>query len=191
MKSVLTAILTDPEARAGDTAPLPSGGHLREPILWLTAAMRGLGYVNIDPNNYYQYLSNYTGALGEVVYQSPAVFNFFPPGYTIPGTTLNAPEFGLENTASVTDRLTLADELVNNDIIGFNVDLSTTSPLGKLASSSSALVGALNTLFMHSNMDSQTRAAIVAEVASVPDLAQRVRIGAFLVLTSSEYKVLH
>ena len=49
MQAVLTAIFTDPEARAGDTAMQASDGHLREPILWLTAVMRGLGYVNDDP----------------------------------------------------------------------------------------------------------------------------------------------
>jgi uncharacterized protein (DUF1800 family) len=193
MKSVLTAILTDPEARAGDTAPLPSGGHLREPILWLTAAMRGLGYVNIDHNDFYQYLSNYTGDLSEWPYASPSVFNFFSPGYVIPGTTLNAPEFGLENTASVTDRLTLADELMNNDITGFNADLSATSPLGKIAAiqGPAALVNALSALFLDGAMDPATAAAITSEVATVTDPAQRLRLGAYLTLTSSEYKVMH
>jgi len=193
MPSVLTAIFTDPEARAGDTAPQASDGHLREPILWLTSAMRGLGYVNIDPNSYYQYLSDYSGALSEVVYQSPSVFNFYPPGYVVPGTALNAPEFGLENTASVTDRLTLADQLVNNQINGFNVDMSATSPLGKIETSSgpTGLVNALSSLFLYGEMDPATAAAIASEVSNVTDPAQRLRLAAYLVLTFSEYKILH
>ena len=191
MQAVLTAIFTDPEARAGDTSPQASDGHLREPILWLTAVMRGLGYVNVNPNDYYQYLSGYTQALGELPYQSPAVFNFFPPGYVISGTTLNAPEFALENTGSVSDKLSLADKLVDNIITGFNVDLSATSPLGQLASVPANLVGGLNTLFMHSQLDAQTQAAIVAEVAGISDLAQRVRVATYLVITSSQYKILH
>ena len=193
MQAVLTAIFTDPEARAGDTSPQTTDGHLREPILWLTDAMRGLGYVNVDPNNFYQYLSNYSGALGEWPYQSPAVFNFFPPSYVIPGTTLNAPEFGLENTASVTVRLTQADQLVNNKITGFNVDLSATSPLGQIAVSQgpSGLVSALNALFLYNTMDANTITAITNEISSVTNPAQQVRIAAYLVLTSSEYKILH
>ena len=111
MQAVLTEILTDPEARAGDTGPQPSDGHLREPILWMTGVMRGLGYVNVDPNNYWDNLSTHSLASASGPLASPSVFNFFPPSYVIPGTTLNAPEFGLENTASVMDRLTLADNL--------------------------------------------------------------------------------
>ncbi len=190
MQAVLSALFTDPEARAGDTAAQPSDGRLREPILWLTSVMRGLGYVNVDSNNFYQYLSNYSGALGEWPYQSPAVFNFFPLGYVIPGTTLNAPEFGLENTASVTDRLTLADELVNNEITGFNVDLSATSTLGQIASSPANLVQALNVLFCHSRMSTTTNNAIIADISGISSLAQRVRVAVYLVITSSGYKVL-
>ena len=190
MQAVLTAILTDPEARAGDTAPQPSDGHLREPILWLTAVMRGLGYTNIDPNNFYQPLSNYTNLMNEVPFLSPSVFNFFPPSYVVPGTALNAPEFALENTASVPQRLAVADYLVNNFVMGFNVDLSATSPLGQLAANPSALVNELDALFTHSQMDAATKAAIVAEVVSISDAAQRVRIATYLVISSSAYKVL-
>ena len=43
MKAVINAILTDTEARAGDTSPSFDGGHLREPMLYMTDVMRGLG----------------------------------------------------------------------------------------------------------------------------------------------------
>ncbi len=36
MQAVIRAILEDPEARAGDTDPTYDGGHLREPMLWIT-----------------------------------------------------------------------------------------------------------------------------------------------------------
>jgi uncharacterized protein (DUF1800 family) len=193
MQAVLTAIFTDPEARAGDTAPQASDGHLREPILWVTDAMRGLGFVNVDPNNYYQFLSRYTTVLGEVPYRAAAVFNFFPPSYVIPGTTLNAPEFGLENTASVTDRLTLADTMVNNNLWRFNVDLSATSPLGQVLVSQgpAALVNALNSLFLYGTMNQNAVAAITSEISTVTNPAQAVRLAVYLVITSSEYKILH
>ena len=45
LKAVITAILTDPEARAGDdpsAAVNPAFGHMREPILFMTNIMRGL-----------------------------------------------------------------------------------------------------------------------------------------------------
>ena len=45
MKAVLTAILTDPEARAGDdpgATPNPAFGHMREPVLFMANILRGL-----------------------------------------------------------------------------------------------------------------------------------------------------
>ena len=156
--------------------------------------MRGLGYVNVDPNDYYHYLSDRTQPLGEIPFTSPAVFNFFPPNYVIPGTTLNAPEFALENTASVTDRLTLADQLVNNNNVGFNVDLSATSPLGQILVSQgpAALVDALSALFVYHTLDLNTEEAITNEIASIKNNpAQQVRVAAYLTITSSEYKILH
>ena len=193
MQSVLTAIFTDPEARAGDTAPQASDGHLREPVLWLANVMRALGFVNLDPNNYYRYLSEDTAVLNEVPYASPAVFNFFPPTYVIPGTALTAPEFGLENTASVTDRMSLADTIVNNNLWDFNIDLSETSPLAltAIAHGSAALVQQLNDLFLYGTMDTATANAIVHECTTIKDPAQKVRVAVYLVITSSEYKILH
>ena len=171
MQAVLTAIFTDPEARAGDTAEQPSDGHLREPILWITGVWRGLGFVNVDPNNYWESLSNLSAGLSERPYQSPAVFNFFPPSYVIPGTSLNAPEFGIENTANVMGRLSLANDLLFNTITAFNVDLSPTSPLGKIWESQgpAGVVKALNNLFLYGTMDEATAAAITNEMFTAPE----------------------
>jgi hypothetical protein len=106
---------------------------------------------------------------------------------------LNAPEFGIENTASVTDRVNLADELTSNTVVGFNVDLSATSPLGQIAVSQgpAGLVSALNNLFLYGTMDSQTSAAITSEISKIVNPAQQVRVASYLVITSSEYKILH
>ncbi len=196
MQAVLIAILTDPEARAGDTAPQASDGHLREPILWVSGVMRGLGFVNTDPNGFWNNISySLTGPLNEIPYQSPAVFNFFPPSYVVPGTSLNAPEFSLENTANVTTLLTAANTMVMNSVGGFNVDLSATSPLGQILTKQgpTALVHELNQRFLHGTMDSSTAAAITSEIKTAPgtDAAQQVRLAVYLVITSTEYKILH
>ncbi|AXC10928.1 hypothetical protein ACPOL_1582 [Acidisarcina polymorpha] len=191
MVAVITAIITDPEARAGDTEPIATSGHLTEPVLWITSVMRGLGFVSVDPHDDYQLLSNYSGVLGEWPYQAESVFNFFPPSYVIPGTDLNAPEFGVENTASVTDRMTLADDMVRNALDSFNVDLSATSPLGKLAHNPASLVDALGTLFMHGMMDPNVRSVIINEVSTITNPEQRVRIATYLVITLTQYKIQH
>jgi uncharacterized protein (DUF1800 family) len=199
MKAVITAILMDTEARAGDTNPNADGGHLREPVLWLTDLMRGLGFTNNDAtagndvvaNASYNTVGNYTATLSEKPYASGSVFNFFPPEYIIPGTRTNAPEFGLENTASAVLRLSLANTVVYNGISGFKVDLSATSPLGALASNPGNLVDTLGMIFMHGQMSSQMRSAIVSHISTLTDMGQRVRVATYLVITSSQYKIEH
>jgi uncharacterized protein (DUF1800 family) len=191
MKAVLTAILTDDEARAGDTNASFDGGHLREPILFLTAMVRALGFQNTNTNGSYDSLSNYSNTLNERPYRANSVFNFFPPDYVIPATALNAPEFGIENTATATLRESLADSIVNNKISGFSVDLSSTSTLGKLAANPAALVTALDTLLMHSQMPTNMQTTIIDAITPLTSNAQRVRIALYLILTSSQYKVIH
>jgi uncharacterized protein (DUF1800 family) len=203
MKAVITAILTDKEARGGDTDATAEGGHLREPVLWFTNLIRGLGFTNNDvtagndvvANASFNTLGNYTSTLSEKPYASPSVFNFFPPEYVIPGSSTNAPEFSLENTASAVLRLSLANNVVFNKVSGFTVDLSATSTLGKIAATPTTgpgdLVDALGMLFMHGQMSSQMRTAIVNHISIFTDPAQRVRVAAYLVITSSQYKILH
>jgi hypothetical protein len=191
MQAVTRAILEDTEARAGDTDPLFDGGHLREPMLWITNFLRAVGFTNTDANGSYFALSNRSNALGERPFRSASVFNFFPPGYVIPQSTLNAPEFELENTASAILRLSLANALVNNNIAGFNVDLSATGTLGQIAAASpDQLVDTLSVMFMHGQMPAQMRSEIVNSIG-VLGAAQRVRVAAYLVISSPQYKVMH
>jgi uncharacterized protein (DUF1800 family) len=191
MQAVIRAILTDSEARAGDTNASYNGGHLREPILFLTAMMRALNFTNTDTNSAWFSLSNYSNTLSERPYRANSVFNFFPPDYVIPATTLNAPEFANENTATAVLRLSLADSIVNNKISSFNVDLSSTSVLGTMATNPATLVSYLSMLLMHSQMPVSMDTAIVNAITPLTSNAQRVRVAIYLIVTSSQYKVIH
>jgi len=153
---------------------------------------------DVIANASYNTVGNYTSPLGEKPYTSGSVFNFFPPNYVIPGTTFNAPEFGQENTATAVLRLSLANTLVYNGVSGFTVDLSKTSALGITASAtgnamtdSGNLVDSLGVIFMHGQMPTQMRTAIVNHIATLTDPAQRVRVATYLVITSSFYKIEH
>jgi uncharacterized protein (DUF1800 family) len=191
MQAVITAILTDQEARAGDTNSSFDGGHLREPVLFITAMMRGLAFTNTDVNGSYFSLSSQSTKLSEEPYRSGSVFNFFPPSYVIPGTTLNAPEFDIENTATSILELSLADSIVNNKINSFTVDLSATGTLGTMAANPTTLVNYLSMLFMHSQMPSNMQSTIVSTITPLTNNAQRARIATYLVITSSQYKIIH
>jgi hypothetical protein len=167
-------------------------------MLYVTNVLRGLGFTNTDPNGYYSSLSNYSTLLSEKPYTSGSVFNFFPPNYIIPATTTNAPEFSIENSASAILRLTVADDLVNNKIASFNVNLNATSALGMMASAtgnpttdSTNLVIALGTIFMHGQIPAQMQTDIVNHVATLTNIPERVRVATYLVITSSLYKIEH
>jgi uncharacterized protein (DUF1800 family) len=198
MKAVITAILTDPEARAADTNPAEDGGHLREPILYFAGILRALQFTNTNSQGRYDIATSYTEPLGEIPYGAPSVFNFFPPSYVIPGTTINAPEFAQENTAAAMVRLNLADTIVRNHLTSFNIDMGQTSVLGQIASStgfaavdSANLVNALDILFTHAQMPVAMKAAIVAHVSQLPVIGQRVRVATWLVISSNFYQIEH
>lgn len=195
MKAVLTAILTDSEARAGDTNSSAGTGHLREPMLYLASAMRALGFANTNTDTTdlwsYRGLSNYSSPLGEQPMRSPSVFNFYPPEYVIPASTLNAPEFGLENTASVNLRLTLANTISQGKLSNFAADFSKTGTLGTIAADPGKLADTLSVLLMHGQMPAAMRTVIVNTVTPLTDNGQRVRIAVYLILSSSLYKVMH
>jgi uncharacterized protein (DUF1800 family) len=198
MKAVITAILNDPEARAADTEPTVDGGHLREPILYFTGILRALQFTNVSPQGSYFIASSYTAPLGQTPYAAGSVFNFFPPGYVIPGTAINAPEFAQENTASAIARLNLADSIVRNHLTSFNIDMSATSFLGQIASAtgnaatdSANLVNTLNILFVHDQMPAAMISAIVTNAALLTDIGQRVRVSTWLVIGSDFYQIEH
>ncbi len=81
MKAVIAAILLDPEARRGDnTATAVATDGRREPILYITNLVRTFGAISDGATPL-----NVATALSEAPLRSPSVFNFFPPGYVIPG----------------------------------------------------------------------------------------------------------
>ena len=192
MKAVITAILTDQEARAGDTNASFDGGHLREPVLFLTGMVRALDFTNTDVNGSWFNLASQGFNLNQEPYYANSVFNFFPPNYVIPGTTINAPEFDIENTATVTLRESLANNIVNNGLGSFTTsDLTATGVLGTMAANPTTLVNYLNTLFMHSQMPTAMQTAIVSAITPLTSNAQRARVAVFLVVTSPQYKIIH
>jgi hypothetical protein len=203
MKAVLTAIIMDQEARAGDiqtgdqadASPAIDGGHLREPLLWTANLVRGLGATQTNPSDPYPFVNfmDDLSNLGEAPFSQTSVFNYFPPQYVIPQADINSPEFGLENTGSIIPRLSLTDQIIHNIVPGLTVDLSATSGIGKNAANPPQLADYLGMLFMHSQMPADMRSDLIAAVSAIPatSLQSRAQIAVFLVVTSSQYKIIH
>ncbi len=192
LKAVITAILTDPEARAGDepsTAVSPTFGHMREPILFMTNILRGLNATVGPTSNIYGDAS----LMGESLFHSPSVFSYFSPEYRIAGGLLG-PEFQIYSTATVADRA----DLVNSALYG-RLDKSTRvdlSPFERKAASASWLTDYISYVFLHHSMpaaltQAATEAANAATEANPADAAKAMAQAAlYVVLTSGEYQII-
>ena len=92
LAKVITAILTDPEARQGDTLgkSVSNFGRIKEPLLIYTSGFRGLGCkVAVKSNNNpTKVLRNYQ----QEAFNAYSVFNYYPPNHRTQGTNVLAPE---------------------------------------------------------------------------------------------------
>ncbi len=105
LRSVVKAIVLDPEARLGDNAAgAPTGGHLREPILFALTLLRALG-ASVSDNSP---LVNIISPAGESLFYPPSVSNYFPMTYDLPQSGLRAPEFQILTPSTAVYRANLA-----------------------------------------------------------------------------------
>jgi hypothetical protein len=191
MKAVVSAILTDPEAR-GDAKVDPGYGKLREPVLFMTGLARAL---NAKSDGVF--FGQQSAVLGQDLFNSPSVFNYYPPTYVVPGIALLGPEFALQNSSTAISRYNFGNSLAFGTIapiatlpgaIGTIVDWST---LQAAAGDANALLGALNTLLLHGNMPAAMSAAIAPAINAIPatNTLARAKAGFYLVATSPQYQV--
>lgn len=192
MRAVLRAILLDPEAR-GDIKTASDYGKLREPVLLLTGVVRALNGASDGV-----YLLGQSSAMGQNVFQPPSVFNFYPPNFPAPGTTLDGPPFKIMLTGTILNRANFVDRIV----FGANINPDSTvagatgtrinlQPFQALAANPDQLLDRLGLLFMHNTLSAQARQAILTAVNAYPatDTLGRVRQAAYLVATSAQYQV--
>ena len=186
MRAVIRAILLDPEARQFDNHTLPeehSYGHLREPVLFITNLLRSLGATVTDQNN----LANFTRSLGQNLYYPPTVFNYFAPGYEVPGTEILGPEFQILSPANAMARMNFLNRLFFGTLGGgTTLDLS---PFLSAASDPTQLVGLVNTTLLHGSMKDPLRGSILQAVSAASDNPTRARTALYLAAASGQYQV--
>jgi uncharacterized protein (DUF1800 family) len=191
IQAVIAAILLDSEARRGDSTATanPADGHLREPILFIANVLRAFGAASdgVGP-------VNSSSSMSEAVMDSPSVFNFFPPSYTIPGTTLLGPEFDLQTTATALVRDNFVNSFVYGSIgSGTTVSFASYASLSANPNATGQLLDSLNQLLLHSSMTSDARTSILAAVNAVPagtsQTLARAEAAIYLILSSSQYQV--
>jgi uncharacterized protein (DUF1800 family) len=192
LRAVVRAILTDVEAR-GALKIDPAYGKLTEPAVFMTAVLRALGGRTDGV-----YLRAASNTLGQFVFYPPSVFNYYPPDYVIPGTTLLGPEFAIQNTSTTFARANFATSLVmaaqvapDNTVYGSTGTAVDLTPYQAVAADAGALADRLNTYLLAGRMTPAMRSAIVTAVnaVSATDLLGRARAAAWLVVTSPQFQV--
>lgn len=201
MKEVIKAILLDPEAR-GDSKTDPNYGKLREPVQLTTNLYRQLGVTSVDGTTQSDAnISRYPRAMSQNPFYSPTVFNFYPPSYVIPGTSLLGPEFAIFNTGTAIARANFANSVVYSRINvsqpdypnGTQIYLADLEAISNADATGNKLLDEMNNRFMHGTMSSQMRSTIltaVTAISSTPANAKaRAQAAVYLTVTSSQYQV--
>jgi uncharacterized protein (DUF1800 family) len=199
MKEVVKAILLDPEAR-GDLKTDPRYGKLREPVQLMTNLYRhfnvsdaaGTGLSDGDVNRL-------PTGLAQNTFNPPTVFNYYPPNFIVPGTTLLAPEFGIFTTGTAIGRANLGNSIVFGQInvsmpntpSGTKINFADLQAIAAADPTSSQLLDHLNTRMMHGAMSAQMKQTIMTAVNTITatDTLGRARAAVYLIVTSSQYQV--
>jgi hypothetical protein len=186
LKAVVNAILVDPEARRGDDpAQVQSpDGHLKEPVLFMMNLLRAVNATTDGAS-----LSDYAADMKQEPFFSPSVFNYYPPDFAIPATTLLGPEFKIFNTSTTISRINFVNRLVY-----WGVSNTTTTDLSAytaLAGDPNQLADTMSSVLLHGQMSDSMRSTLVSTVSAIPDNKRRAKAGFYLIGSSSQFQVQH
>jgi hypothetical protein len=186
MEAVITAILMDPEARAGDDPSLPGNpgfGHLREPVMFLTDILRTFK-AQLTPASV---IYNFANSLGQNLFFPPTVFSYFSPLYTLEDGT-PAPEFQLYTTQTAATRANILNSVIYGTLDkNTKLDYSEFLPL---ANDVAALLDHMAYVFTHHSMSLQLQQAATSAANAATTPLAKVQAALYIVLTSSEYQVI-
>ncbi len=186
LKAVVTAILLDEEARRGDdpTQAQPSDGHLKEPVLFITGLLQAMNAASDGDG-----LADRASDMKQPPFFSPSVFNFFPPNFVIPGSTLIGPEYAILNTSTTISRINFVNSLVYSQVNSTTTaDLSGYVPLAAVPDQ---LINAVAAIMLHGQVSSDMRSTLVSTLSGISDNTRRARAAFYLIGSSSQFQVQH
>jgi hypothetical protein len=203
MKAVIRAILTDGEAR-GASKTGDNAGKVKEPVLLLTSVARVIGMTTDG----YVFTAR-DGSLGQMVFQAPSVFNFYPPDFPLPGsTTLVSPASKLLTTGYAVIRSNLVydwtigaagtrNEFAVNTAVqnssGTTIDWSGWEAFG---TDTDGMINRIDLLLMNRQMTADQKAKLKAAAEAIVDAAnpslqarRRAQAMLYAVLSSPFFQV--
>jgi uncharacterized protein (DUF1800 family) len=185
LKAVITAILTDDEARAGDgaqSAITANFGHLREPILLMSNLLRGLNATAATANGIAASATN----LSEELFYSPSVFSYFSPQYRTEHGLLG-PEFQIYSTQTAASRADTVNTLLYGTLAGVKLNLA---PFTAMAGNTANLLNYISEMFLHNSMSPALETAMTDAVNANTTTTTKAQAALYVALTSSEYQVI-
>jgi hypothetical protein len=171
----------------------PNYGHLREPVLYITNILRAFNATTDGT-----LLAEQGRNMGQYLFNSPSVFNYYRPNYQVPGTGILGPEFSIQTTSAAIAHANFANTMVfsriNNPDTGAPgtvLDISPYQQLAALDTSGQLLVDELNQTLLHGTMSPAVRNRILQAVTSVPtsNPLRRAQWAIYLVITSTQYSI--
>jgi uncharacterized protein (DUF1800 family) len=186
LKAVVNAILMDAEARrADDPAQVQaSDGHLKEPVMFMTSLLRASNATSDGAN-----LNNYASDMKQEPFESPTVFNFYPPDNIIAGTGLLGPEFRIFNSTTAISRINFVNDLVFGSV-GSTTKTDISAYIA-LAPNPAELVDTLSGVLTHGPLSDGARTTIISTVTSLTDNTKRAKTALYLIGSSSQFQVAH
>jgi len=194
MKSVISAVLLDPEAQTASTAA--SAGKLRESVIRLAQWARTFQAMSKSGNWAVGDTSNAATRLGQSPLRSPTVFNFFSPAFVPPNNVLGnpallAPELQITNESTVIGYANFMEQVINGTLADLTPNYTTEL---NMASDPASLIERLNTLLAGGQLSDATLSTIQNAVGSISmsgsGPANRVKAAILLTMCAPEYIVL-
>jgi len=186
MQAVITAILTDAEARANDdptAAVNQSFGHMREPVLFLANVLRGLN-ASIGASNT---INQYASEMAQNLFNAPSVFSHFSPQYRTEKGLLG-PEFQIYSTATAANRA----DVVNHALYGSTLDGTTSvslAPFTQNATSTDAMLDYISYVFLHHSMSPVLTQQAMDAANAASGTEAKLKAALYVALTSGEYQI--
>jgi hypothetical protein len=197
LRAVVTAILTDPEARGDSKADL-NYGRLKEPVQFIVQLLRAMNARSANGATQSDgYLSPQANQMGQDVLRPVSVFSYYPADFLVPGTTdIAGPEFGILSATTTLRRANFVNTMVFNGGIGTSTNAPNGtsldfSKLQTLSANPQSLVTELNRALLHGSMSPEMQASIVTAVSAVAssNALLRAQQALYLVATSSHFQV--
>ncbi len=201
LKSVIKAILLDPEARDCSWINDETNGKLREPLLRYTQFARA-----IDKDQAYGHYWNigygYWESTGQMVMSSPSVFNFFLPYFQPNGPLaekgLIAPEFQIHNSKTSIGYLnslfewTRYEYLLNNWLQDDPAVVTDYYKLEPLARNPEVLLNYLDISFTYGMLSDRTRRIIRENCYNLVNSSfkrNRAELALYLLMASPDFNI--